>query len=217
MAVAPPSPNSAASASPSSSLTSQSRSRAPSACASNAVARPIPLAAPVISTTLSSRIPTRSPSHSSRCAARRAGAQRLLVDLSGRGLGELGNDLPARRNLERRQALPAVGLDVGDRAAGRQREHSVHLLAADLVGPADHRGLLDTRMLQEHILDLARIDVLSAADDHVLLAVDEEEEPVLVAVADVARVQPSVPERLGVGVRPPVIALHDVGAADADL
>src|SRR6476619_1226431 len=99
-----PSPISAASARPASSLTSASRRRAPSAPASSAVARPMPLAAPVISTPLSSSIPIRR----LLSGARRGGellAQRLLVDLPGRGLGELVDDLPARRDLEGREAL----------------------------------------------------------------------------------------------------------------
>ena len=47
-------------------------------------------------------------------------------------------------------------------------------------------------MLVEHLLDLARVDVVAAADDHVLLAVDDVEVAVLVLAADVAGGEPAV-------------------------
>ena len=39
----------------------------------------------------------------------------------------------------------------------------------------------DRRVRHQHLLDLARVHVEAAADDHVLLAIDDEEEAVLVA------------------------------------
>ena len=57
---------------------------------------------------------------------------------------------------------------------------------------ADDRGVGDRGMLDEAVLDLDAVDVLAAADDHVLLAVGDEEEAVVVDVADVAGVQPAV-------------------------
>ncbi len=56
----------------------------------------------------------------------------------------------------------------------------------DLVGHGDHAGLLDARMALEHRLDLARVDVLAAAHEHVVGAADEEVEAVGVAPHDVA-------------------------------
>jgi hypothetical protein len=53
-------------------------------------------------------------------------------------------------------------------------------------------------VLVEDLLDLARVDVVAAADDHVLLAVDDEEVAVLVDAGHVARVEPAVLDRLGV-------------------
>ena len=52
----------------------------------------------------------------------------------------------------------------------------------------------DRRMAGERVLDLGRVDVLAAGDDHVLHPVDEEEVPVVVEVAGVARVVPAVAE-----------------------
>jgi hypothetical protein len=40
-------------------------------------------------------------------------------------------------------------------------------------------------------LDLDRVDVLAAADEHVLLAVDDEEEAVGIDAGDVAGVKPA--------------------------
>ena len=55
----------------------------------------------------------------------------------------------------------------------------------------------------ERLLDLPRVDVVAAADDHVLHAVDDEEVAVLVAVAEVAGVEPAAPHGLGGGLGPP--------------
>jgi hypothetical protein len=55
---------------------------------------------------------------------------------------------------------------------------------------ADHRHHRDGRMGHQHFLDLARVDVETAADDHVLDPVDDEEISVRVAAADVAGVEP---------------------------
>ena len=86
-----------------------------------------------------------------------------------------------------------------------------------LVRRADHRRLDHGRVRVEHVLDVLGIDVLPAGDDHVLLAVDDEQVAVLVTVADVAGVKPAVADRrrgrLG---RAPVLADHR-GRADQDL
>src|SRR4029453_5300143 len=59
-------------------------------------------------------------------------------------------------------------------------------------------------MLVQRALDLDRIPFLPAAVDHVLLAIDEIEIPVLVEVAEVAGVHPTVAPgaRAGLGVVP---------------
>ena len=82
---------------------------------------------------------------------------------------------------------------------------------------AEHGRLANRRVLVEHLLDLARIDVVTAADDHVLLAVDDEEVAVLVDLAHVAGVQPAVADRLGGRVLALPVALHHVVAPDHDL
>jgi hypothetical protein len=52
-----------------------------------------------------------------------------------------------------------------------------------------------TRVLGERLLDLDRIDVLAAADDHVLDPVGEEQVALVVDVAAVAGAQPAVGRR----------------------
>src|SRR5699024_7245178 len=66
-------------------------------------------------------------------------------------------------------------------------------------------------------LDLLRVEVLTAADDHVLDPVDDGEVAVLVEGSDVAGVEPSVDDRLGGLLGPVEIAAHDGGAGDEDL
>src|SRR5512146_2433399 len=51
--------------------------------------------------------------------------------------------------------------------------HRVYRLSPFLVRDADDGHVLDGGMLAEKRFDFRRIDVLSAADDHVALAVDE--------------------------------------------
>ena len=73
-------------------------------------------------------------------------------------------------------------------------------------------------MLVEDLLDLARVHVVAAADDQVLLAIDDEEVPVLVGLGDVAGLEPPLAvDRLGRRVRSVPVALHHVVSADHDL
>ena len=76
-------------------------------------------------------------------------------------------------------------------ASGPQHDDRLHGLAPLLVGHTDHRALRDRGMHCEHVLDLAREHVEAPADDHVLLAVDDRVEAVLVLARDVAGVQPA--------------------------
>ena len=43
----------------------------------------------------------------------------------------------------------------------------------------------------QHVLDLGRVDVVAAADDELLAPADDEQEPVLVEVAEVTGVEPA--------------------------
>ena len=91
-------------------------------------------------------------------------------------------------------------------------------LAVLLVGHADHLRVDDVWMAVEELLDLARIDVLAAADHHVLDPAGDREIAVLVHHRDVAGVHPPVAVdglRGLLGVVP--VAGHHTVAAGAQL
>ncbi|MNM90031.1 hypothetical protein D3C81_1022770 [compost metagenome] len=93
----------------------------------------------------------------------------------------------------------------------------MHGLAPFLVRNADNGGLRDSRMARQRVLHLGRIDVLAAADDHVLEAVDQEDKAFFVHVAAVAGMHPAIADGLGGGFRLVPVSKHDVGSAHHDL
>src|SRR5207248_393288 len=76
--------------------------------------------------------------------------------------------------------------------AGSRHDEGDADFAQPLVRGADHRGLPNLGMLEEGILDLGRIGVEAAHDEHVPLAVGDAEVAALVHDADVAGVQPAL-------------------------
>ena len=98
-----------------------------------------------------------------------------------------------------------------------QRHEQHRLFAVDRVGPADDGGLGDLGQLVNDASISRGIDVLAAADDHVLGAVDQDEIAVLVEPTDVTGVQPAVDDGLGGLLGPVQIAAHHVGALDHNL
>ena len=78
--------------------------------------------------------------------------------------------------------------------------------AQSLVGSADHRHLAHPRVAREHVLDLHRVDVLAARDDHVVDPAVDPEIAVGVEMPGVAGVVPAVADRLGVCVGPVPVA-----------
>src|SRR5690606_10294344 len=81
------------------------------------------------------------------------------------------------------QGFPFLERDDGDGA-----------FAPSLVRNADHGDLAHLRQLVDHALDLRRGDILAAADDHVLLAIGDVKESLLVEIADVAGSEPVAEE-----------------------
>ncbi len=87
--------------------------------------------------------------------------------------------------------LAAVGLQLlaelvrGLHAVGGLDDR-LDLLAELVVGDPEHGDVLDRVVVDERRLDLRGVDVHAAADDHVDLAVRQEDEPVVVDVAHVA-------------------------------
>jgi hypothetical protein len=91
------------------------------------------------------------------------------------------------------------------------------LFAEPRVGDADHSRLGHRRVPVQHVLDLARIHVVAAADDELLLAADKEQEPVLVEVAEVTGAQPVTGEGASGRLGAIEVSLHHVRAAGDDL
>ena len=79
--------------------------------------------------------------------------------------------------------------------AGLRHDEGDDDLAPFGIGRADHRHLGHAGRRQQHLLDLARIDVGAAADQQVLAAVLQGEEAVVVQAADVAGPEPAVAQR----------------------
>ena len=147
---------------------------------------------------------------------RSTGLSTLPPALRGRGSGRnvmnCGTLKSAMRCLGERPDLLRIGIGARTRDDDR-----ADLLAHHLVGHAHHRHLEHRRVLDEGVLDLDAVDVLAAAVDHVLHAVDDLHEPLVVDAGEVAGVQPPIDERLGglLGLVP--VAGHHVLPADQQL
>ena len=75
---------------------------------------------------------------------------------------------------------------------GAQDDDGAHLLAERGVGHADDGAVGHGGVLEEGGLDLDRVHVLAAPDDHVLGPVDDVDEVVVVEPGHVAGVQPAL-------------------------
>jgi hypothetical protein len=67
----------------------------------------------------------------------------------------------------------------GDLASVLDNDYDVHGLAPARVGHPEHRRLAHRLVFGQRRLDLDRIDVFAAADDHVLEPVDQVQIPIL--------------------------------------
>ena len=77
-----------------------------------------------------------------------------------------------------------------------QQHDGRDLLAQHLVRDAEHGAVGDGGVLEQRGLDLGAVDVLAAADDHVLGAVGDEDEAFVVEQRDVAGAQPTAFDEL---------------------
>src|ERR1044072_4366650 len=134
-----------------------------------------------------------------------------LEDLSGRPLRQVVEEPDEPRVLVSGDAILDVGADLlrAQLLALDQDDRGTDLLSPLVVGHSEDRRFADLRVLVENLLDLTRVDVVAAADDQVLLAVDDVEVAVLVDAGHVAGVEPAAAHRLlgRAGGRP--VALHD--------
>ena len=83
---------------------------------------------------------------------------------------------------------------VGEQRRVADDDDRVHRLDPALVGHSEDRDLEHGGMRPERVLDLERIHVLTAGDDHVLGAIEQREVVLVVEGADVARAVPAVDE-----------------------
>ena len=102
--------------------------------------------------------------------------------------------------------------------AGPQRHHRLDGLAPVVIRNADHRHVGHRRVLGHGLLDLGRVDVLPARDDHVLDPVGYEQVPAVADVPDIAGAQPAVVgDRLGGVFRPVQVAHHSLRRPEPEL
>jgi len=138
----------------------------------------------------------RSAAEHQRVNRERAGAGRgsgLLID---EGPQNLAVELPDGRQRKRVDDMnlawifvtadplscPCDQFRFGGGVSLRERDECHDLLPMLLVRPPDNSGRGHGRVLEQGVLDVAGVDIEAAADDQVLLAVDDEQEAVLVEV-----------------------------------
>src|SRR5699024_6291802 len=149
-----------------------------------------------------------------------SGAQGDLVNLSRAGAWEFIDEVEVLGDLvfgeaSEKEVAQFIRCWQGVRS-GRDDE-GVSDLSPLLIGCGDDRCFADTRMLEESRLHFGGIDILTSGNEHVLEAVDNEEESVVVEVADVACMKPTARgEGLICGFRVVPVAIGDVGAAGDD-
>src|ERR1700722_15275720 len=108
-------------------------------------------------------------------------------------------------------------LECERRRTGLQFDEGLRGLAAIVVRNSDDAHFLARPVLKRPPLDVAWIDVEPAAQEHVLGPVDDENEAVLVHIADVAGAKETVRRHCVRGLfRLFPVSLHDVRTLDAD-
>src|SRR5207247_2376625 len=113
------------------------------------------------------------------------------VELPARVAGHVVGVVDRPGDLEPGQALAAVRQQLlGELGPGRgpggRLDHRLDLLAPVLVRDAEDSRVGDLGVGEQLAFDLCRIDVDATGDDHVRLAVAQEEPALVVEVADVA-------------------------------
>src|SRR6185437_9832593 len=147
-------------------------------------------------------------------------AHQELLRLAGRGEREVGDESDMARHLVMRDLTLAEGGDLLGAGAlpGLEHDPGADLLAEARIGHAEDLRRLDLGMAEEEILDLARIDVLAAADQHVLDPPDDVAIALGVDGGKIAAMHPpDLVDRRAAPFRILPIAAHDAIAARAQL
>ena len=98
--------------------------------------------------------------------------------------------------------------------AGSEGDERDGHLAGVRVRPSDGGDGGHVRMLEQRMLDRRRVDVVAAADDQVLGATGEPDEPIRVNGSQVAGVEPAVLDLLVGAQLEARIALHEIAGED---
>src|SRR5260370_17208521 len=132
-------------------------------------------------------------------------AQVPAQELAGGVTGQRRHELPLGRHLEacQRGARESPQFLAGRRVSrgGWDHERFDHL-TQQAVGYPDYRCVGYLRMLEQAVLDLHRIDILPAPDDHVAASADQVQVAVAVDPAQVTSAEPAVRATCEQGVRP---------------
>ena len=145
-------------------------------------------------------------------------ARRRILPVGLRGSSAITSTLLGTLKPAMRSRAQAITLAGSTRVAGPRHAHRLHRLAPGGVGHADHRHVGHVGVAVDRALDLGRVDVLAAGDDHVLHPVVDVDVAVGVHVAGVAGVHPAVGglgAGGGLGLLP--VAQHVVRRAGDDL
>src|SRR6476620_7950801 len=176
-----------------------------------------------LSLSLPDRVTSSSDMNASDAAARVLpiwGAELAFEDLSRVLARQAGAELDDLRHLVARNVLAEERPHRGrvDRGTRHRLDMGADLLAELLVGDAEHRAVAHARHLDQHRFDLRRVDVDAARDDHVALAVAQEDVAVGVLVADIAhRHEVAQRDLAALGVVVVVGEFREMGPAQVDL
>src|SRR5688572_5737886 len=112
---------------------------------------------------------------------------------------------------------PVDKVDLAELGTLLQHDERFHFFAEPLIRHADNRTKRYGRVRDDHFLQLARVDVITAAEDHVLFPVDDRKITLVIHHTDVTGMKPAIPKRLRGRVGTLVISLHHIRPADGDL
>src|SRR6266436_2702050 len=146
-------------------------------------------------------------------------AHRLAVELSGRSLWELPPKLHRLGRFHAAQLHLAMGeySILVEQFTVLEDDNGFHRLTPLLIGHSNNGALPDLRQRHDSPFDFPAIYVEPAADDHVLLAIDDIDVPVLVHIANVTGVVPAVRPDLCSGLGQVVIPARHQRSARHDL
>src|SRR6266851_4935921 len=120
-------------------------------------------------------------------------AHHELLDLSSHRHRKFVDELDVARDLVVRDlaVTEVANLVGGQRLAGSRPDPCAELLAVTTVGDTEDLNIQDLRMTKQKFLDLARVEVLTAADHHVLDAADDVAITLGIDDRDIAGVHPA--------------------------